>query len=440
VKKSTGIIFLVAAALAAFVYFYDLKHSPTTETPSETSKPAFSISSEDINAIQIDRAGTTDDFTHPNDGWSIAQPIGARADQGALDGIATQLATLRVDRTLPPPALDQLASFGLAKPAMTIDFTLKNGAKHSLELGAKDFSGSSVYAMVDGSKSISLISDAILTSSDKPLDDFRDHTVLPFDSANVNSFDLKNPSGEISVVKNGSDWKIEKPHASSADGDAVSALLSSVSSARIVNFVSDSSADLAKYGLAKPAVTFEVKLANGKTAELQTGKKENDNYDARDISRSGIFRVNEALYTSLSEKLVALRDKQLVHVNTSDISRAQLKDEKGTTTCVQGANGDLVLEQPAGAKGAPPACPGFVDSIEGARAQDIYDAPSAAIAASVAKAPIVVTITSKDGKTLELRISAVSGDAAYVRSSAGSEVYKVDKQLFTDLDLAPPKP
>ena len=164
--------------------------------------------------------------------------LAPRADQGALDGIATQLATLRVDRTLPPPAPDQLSSFGLAKPAMTIDFTLKSGAKHSLQLGAKDFSGSSVYAMVDGSKSISLISDAILTSSDKPLDDFRDHTVLAFDSANVSSFDLKNPSGEISAVKNGSDWKIEKPRPSVADGDAVSALLSSVSSARIANFVS----------------------------------------------------------------------------------------------------------------------------------------------------------------------------------------------------------
>jgi hypothetical protein len=81
-----------------------------------------------------------------------------------------------------------------------------------------------------------------------------------------------------------------------------------------------------------------------------------------------------------------------------------------------------------------------VDSIEGARAQDIYDVPLAAIAASLAKAQIVVTITSQDGKCLELRVSAVSGDAAFVRSSAGPEVYKVDKQLFSDLDLAPPKP
>lgn len=439
-KKSTGIIFLVAAALAAFVYFYDLKHNPTTETPAETSKPAFSISSEDINAIQIDRAGATDDFTHQSDGWSITQPVAARADQGALDGIATQLATLRVDRTLPPVTPDQLSSFGLAKPAVTIDFTLKNGAKHSLQVGAKDFSGSSVYAMVDGSKSISLISDAILTSSDKPLDDFRDHTVLAFDSANVIAFDLKNASGEISAARSGSDWKIEKPRPTTADGDAVSTLLSAVSSARIANFVSDSSTDLARYGLAKPAATFEVKLPNGKTAELQTGKKEDGNYDARDVSRPGVFRINEALYTSLNEKLFDLRDKQLVHISTSDIARAQLKDEKGTTVCVQSVNGDLVLEQPSGAKSVPPACPGFVDSIEGARAQDIYDAPSPTIAAGIAKAPIVVTITDKAGRSTELRVSAISGGAVYVRASAGPEVYRVDKQLFTDLDLAPPKP
>src|ERR1700683_529426 len=236
-KKSTGIIFLVAAALAAFVYFYDMKHNaPSKETPADASKPAFSVSSDDITGMQLERAGNSVVFVRQGDGWYITQPLATRADQSVLDGGAPQPSTLRGDRTLAATP-DQLASFGLDKPAVTIDFTLKSGAKHTLQLGAKDFSGSSAYAIVDNSKSVSLISDAILTSSDKPLGDFRDHSVLALDTGSVTSFDLKNALGEISAVKNGADWKIEKPRVVASDGDAISSLLSAVSSARSSSFV-----------------------------------------------------------------------------------------------------------------------------------------------------------------------------------------------------------
>jgi hypothetical protein len=51
----------------------------------------------------------------------------------------------------------------------------------------------------------------------------------------------------------------------------------------------------------------------------------------------------------------------------------------------------------------------------------------------------VIAITDKSGKSIEVRVSAVSGDAVYARISASPEIYKLDKQLFTDLDVAPPK-
>ena len=74
-KKSTGIIFLVAAALAAFVYFYELKHNPPSETPGSTSKPAFSVSADDITGVTLERAGTTATFEHRPDGWYMLQPV-----------------------------------------------------------------------------------------------------------------------------------------------------------------------------------------------------------------------------------------------------------------------------------------------------------------------------------------------------------------------------
>ena len=56
-KRSTGIVFVLALALAAFVYFYDVKRKPATEASSESSKPAFSLTSTDVKQIKIQRAG-----------------------------------------------------------------------------------------------------------------------------------------------------------------------------------------------------------------------------------------------------------------------------------------------------------------------------------------------------------------------------------------------
>src|ERR1700758_4336537 len=148
-KKSTGIIFLLAVALAAFVYFYDLKHAPPSETPGDTSKPAFSaVNADDITGLTLNRAGATVVFERRKDDWYIVQPVATRADQSRLTGITSQIASLRTDRSFPATP-EQIASFGLDHPAITLAFTMKNGTKHQLRLGGKDFSGSSIYMLTD---------------------------------------------------------------------------------------------------------------------------------------------------------------------------------------------------------------------------------------------------------------------------------------------------
>ena len=82
-KRSTGIVFVLALALAAFVYFYDVKRKPATEASSESPKPAFSLTSTDVKQIKIQRAGTSMSFDRKSDGWYMTQPRSQRADLGS---------------------------------------------------------------------------------------------------------------------------------------------------------------------------------------------------------------------------------------------------------------------------------------------------------------------------------------------------------------------
>ena len=144
-------------------------------------------------------------------------------------------------------------------PTVILEFTAK-GMTHKLQLGSKDFDGTSVYALVDNSKDVDFVANTILTVSDKAPEDLRDHAVLDLSVRDATSFDLMNSSGEITGTRMGDDWKIEKPRAVAADSTAVGSLLDAISSARISHFDSEKGGNLAQYGLAKPAITFTAKL------------------------------------------------------------------------------------------------------------------------------------------------------------------------------------
>jgi len=440
-KRSTGIVFLLALALAAFVYFYDVKRKPATAASSESSKPAFSLTSTDVKQIKIQRAGTTMNFERKSDGWYMTAPRSQRAEGSVLDGLASTLSFVNVDRTFPATP-DSLNSFGLKDPTVTLDFTLNNGTSHELRFGSKDFSASSIYALIDDGKQISLMSDSLYTSADKSPDDFRDKSLTTVATGDANFFDLVNTSGEISGSKKDTVWTLSKPRSVAGDRAKIDALLGAVATGQVTKFVSDTNSSLAKYGLDKPAVRFQAKLADGKSVQLEVGKKEGADYYARDLSHPGVFQINDNLYSILSDKYIDLRDKQIIHLMPDDVTRAEVHNLNGTFACVKGSGSGLVLEQGADKsdkKAAPPSCPDFIGELGEDQADEVYDNPPASIVKELAKPAVQITVADKNGKKLQLVFSGIIGDSIYGRTDASPAIYKFAKRVFDEVNFAEPK-
>ena len=442
-KRSTGIVFVVALALAAFVYFYEVRRKPASEASSESSsKPAFSLSSGDVKQIKIQRAGAAMSFERKSDGWYMTEPRSQRADGSALDGIASTLSLVSVDRTFPATP-DSLNSFGLKDPGVTVTFTLNNGTSHEVRFGSKDFSASSIYALIDDGKQVSLMSDSLYSSADKSPDDFRDKALTTVVTADANFFDLVNSSGEVSGNKKDDQWTLSKPRAVGGDRSKIDALLSSVGTGQITKFVSDTNSSLAKYGLDKPAVRFQAKLADGKSLQLEVGRKDGANYYARDLSRPGVFEINDNLYSILSDKYIDLRDKRITHIMPADVTRAEVHNLNGTFVCVKGSGGGLMLEQSADKsadkKVEPPSCPDFIGQLGEDEADAIYDNAPASVAKELAKPAVQITITDKNGTKSQLAFSGITGEAIYGRSDSGPAIYKFAKRVFDEVNFPQPK-
>jgi uncharacterized protein DUF4340 len=441
IRKSTFVVLALAALLGGGVYYYQKRHS-TPPPPTDAPKPVFTIQAADIQSITLHHLPETDPKTaiqmnRSGDGWQLAQPLNTRADSSAVEGIADGLAGASSTES-EPGTPDRQKAYGLDPGSILIEFTMKDGAKHKLLLGNKDFTGSDVYALADSNQSVSLVQDSLLTSADKTADALRDHAVLHIDADQASAVDLKNSSGEIALKKAPSGWSMTRPDAASADSDSVSTLISAVATGKLVSVTSETAGDLAKYGLSSPAVTFTVTNDIGQTSTLIVGKKQGDDYYARDTSRPTIFEIDGELYKKLTQTSADLIDKVPMHVDESTINEIEIHDSNGTIIANRkGATEEWLMLAPDAQKGKSASSWKVFSVLGGLRADEVIEKPSADIVSGLAQPAYELTLTDSASKKRSLRVTKAIGDFVYAQSSDGAAVYKLKKSSLSDLNITP---
>ena len=445
-KKSTLVVLLCAIALGAGVYYFDWKKGNEKKPDADTSKPAFtSLQPSDVTSLTISHpsqpASAPLRFEKQGTDWRISQPVSTEADQPTAAGLVDQVAFLRVAQT-EPGTEDRRKAYGLDPAQLSIEFQLANGTKHSIQLGNADFTNENVYAVIDGGQSVSLLPQLLATAAGKSLDDMRDRTVLHLSVDQVNSVELKNSSGDVAISKEPSKdsaaWKIQKPQAVAAGHDSVDSLLQAVSNAKMVSVASETPEKLAQYGLAKPAITFSASDAKGAKLTLIVGKKDGSAYFAQDTSRPTIFRIDSDLETKLAQKFGDFRDKQVLHADVSSLQRLQIQTASASFTLSRKPNDaeEWQFDAPADRKGKTAASWKVLDPLGNMQADEVIDHPTAAQLAQLSKPAVQITLTGKDGKVLNLRVSKLTGDAAYAQADGDPALYKIKKSVFDQVNVS----
>jgi hypothetical protein len=441
-RKSTLLVLLAAIVIGAAAYYFDWKRGEkeAAKTSEDGTKLAFNMQPDEIQSLTIsypaDPKSQAVTFENRSGIWQITQPLQTGADESSVEGIVQGIALARIAQT-EPGTPDRLKVYGLDPPAVGIDFQLKSGTKHSVQLGKKDFLGSSVYAVVDHGKDVALLPESLLVSSDKPLQVLRDQNVLHINSSDVRSFDLKSAASELAAEKDQTGWNFSKPAVSAADAGAVNSILAAISTAKFVSIESETAQNLPQYGLANPAITFTLVEGAGKNSTLQIGKKDGDEYFARDASRPTIFRINQDLYKKLSQTYPELRDKKIVRFDPATIAHVEIHNGSGAMICTRKNEEEWTFDEPADQKGKSASLEKLFTALDQARAEQIMDHPAPDLTSRLAKPAFDATLTAKDGGKLTVAISKEAGDFVYARSSQGAAVYKLKKQILDSLEFKP---
>jgi hypothetical protein len=326
--RTTGLLLLVAAALGAFVYLYEVRGGEQRKDAEQAAKRLFpGVQSGDVAWVTLTTTdGKPARVERRQGAWQVVEPLAFPGDAVNLDGIAAGLADLASDKEIETPQAPEI--YGIDATSRVVRFG-SGGKEYTLRVGKKAPIGSSTYvATGTDEKRVFTIPTFKATNLERSLDDLRDRRVLNFDRASIAGIDVGWPGGQVRLQRGDGGWQLVEPMAGPADETTVDTLLSNLSYLRAESF-EDAPRPDAQTGLDRPA--FEVTLTGKAAAEdgagpafrAAFGNEENGKRLVRG-GQPGLYRVTAQRLEDLPRSVAAYRFKELTRFVATDARSLEL--------------------------------------------------------------------------------------------------------------------
>src|SRR5438105_12721733 len=265
------------------------------------------------------------------DHWDIIKPLRARADDGKVGDLISQITSARIQQFVADDRGD-LRPYGLAEPhgAITLfDEAQKKDQKveigESIKVFGRENKGQTlqignvpekekdqIYVRFTPRGSVYTLpkkTDEILNT--KPAD-LRDNHLVRIDTNILDRITIDAPGkGKTVLARKDGNWTIASQNNAPADSGAVRRLIDSLQNERVTKFVEDVASNLPKYGLDKPRLqltfssfasenTAETKAGEQPFATLAFGKEEGDYVYARLTDEPFVVAVRRGLAHQIS--------------------------------------------------------------------------------------------------------------------------------------------
>ena len=470
--RTTGIVFLAAAALFAFIWFWEIGGEEGRKAAEEAEKQLFAgleagevesielTTSDGVAARLVRRKGPEAvDATEtpeapetpetPETGWELREPLVFPGDPFAIDGLASALADLKSEAVYQKPQAPEV--YGLGEGALAVAFEA-GGESHRLRIGGQTPIGSNVYAAVGGDERVYAVSSFAANALRKSLLDLRDKRVANFETDAVDRVEARWPDGHVVLRRGAEGWSLLEPIEGPADAATVDALLTDLSFLRASGFEDDPPPD-PEAGLDAPEFSVELTGGEGEDAlraSLAVGRAV-DESGSRLVRSAGdsLYRIPAERLADFPRELVAYRYKQLASFQATEASRLEIAFERQESS----AEGDAPVEIAAtrGETGweseperfKPGLLAGLVSELSRLRGTDILrEQVSPEELAELGLSPPSARIAvygEGEAPLAQIRIGARRGDEGYAAMvEGGAQVYLLDPGVaeFVPVDLA----
>jgi hypothetical protein len=262
--------------------------------------------------------------------------------------------------------------------------------------------------------------------------------ILTLKQEDISKIEIKKKGGEELALAKGhaGKWQITAPKPLGADQEAVSSLLSSVSSLNSDRLVEDKAADLGQYGLTQPSLELDVTTKDAKPQKLLLGDETpaGSAVFAKLDGDPRVFTIASYNKSSLDKTANDLRDKRLLTLDFDKLSQVELVTKKQDIEFGRNKQ-EWQIVKPKPSRADNFQVEEIVRKLREAKMETAStDADTKKAAAAFASGTQVGTAKVTDAaSTQELQIRK-SKDAFYAKSSALPGIYKVPSDLGAGLD------
>ncbi|MEO8126896.1 MAG: DUF4340 domain-containing protein [Bryobacteraceae bacterium] len=426
------LVALVALALLVGGAYWSEKAKTAEEAkpPKDAPPKLLAVPEDQIQKVEIHKQGyeptvlERDKAQH----FQITAPKPLNADLQDTAAYMSALTGLVWDRLVEDKATD-LATYGLATPALQIILTMKDGKTHKLLLGDATPTGGDVFGKLGADARVFTVADSAKNSLDKASKDLRDKRLLTFDSEKLSRVEVAAKGQSVELGKNAqNEWQIIKPKPYRADGFQVEEIVRRLKEAKMDPAVTDEDAKKTAAAYAAAPRSSIVKVTdNAGTQQIEIHKNAGDKtYYAKSSVVEGVYKIATDAGEGLEKGLDDLRNRKLFDFGFNEPSKVEVHD--GDKTFLFTKSGD---KWSSGGKQMDAA--GFqmlVDKLRDMTALKFVEKPFPA--ASTLEA----TVTSGDGKKVERVVVAKSGDSFLAKRDAEPPVYEVDGKVVDEIRKA----
>ena len=316
---ATYLAVATVAALGAYIYFVENKRE--TE-PEKAKQKVFTVEKSQVESVALASPGQEEvRLARGKEGWQMTAPMAVAADAAEADALVEALGSLEMDGVVAESPSD-LGEYGLAAPRATVSARLQGKAEPLvLQVGDKTPDGSGVYARVPPATRVFTVPAHVESSFTKKPFDLRDRDLLHVERDAVRTLDITGPEGDYALEKDArGDWAIVRPLRTRAGRWSVDALVGALEGLRMESVASENAGDAKPFGLAPPARTVTLGLADGTTRVLEIGSSPSEGrHHARLAGSPLVAVVPGAVVTDLAKGMNELRAKRLLEVSAYEV-------------------------------------------------------------------------------------------------------------------------
>ena len=383
--------------------------------------------------------------------WHLIEPLRAKADNHRVNGVTDMLLGLTFQRQIKSgdeEAADSVT--GLDVPRWTVTLIDQDEKSFALAVGRDlpKIGTADAATYVRSGNSTFVVKEDLTDKLSRSLADFRSKNILDLKREKIVRVGVS-AAENYELARTGENWGIVRPVSARADKDKVKDFLDKFTSLDVEEFVDDAPASLVRYGLDKPALILRIQMAPpepaSKSASMPAtapapqkgieyalalgstvGEGDDKKVFAKLLDEAPVFKVKGSLLKDLRPRLIDLRDKKVLAINTGDVERVEvhLSDPSRLAELVK-KDGRWRMAVPLAGKAGQERVTRLLDKVESLKAENFIDTPDAAgprgLAPPLAKIILHLTGTGQT-PTLLIGAKSPSGDKTFVKSATAAAV------------------